>query len=59
MGKGGLKKNFGRRGPDHKRMYEARHQFASRALAAGESPDWVARTLGYLDASMACDAFIC
>lgn len=36
----------------HRRMYETRHTFASWALAAGESPEWVARTLGHVDASM-------
>lgn len=29
----------------YRRMYETRHTFASWALAAGESPEWVARTL--------------
>ena len=33
-------------------MYETRHTFASWALAAGESPEWVARTLGHVDTSM-------
>ncbi|WP_319407469.1 site-specific integrase [uncultured Desulfosarcina sp.] len=36
----------------HRRMYETRHTFASWALAAGESPEWVARTLGHVDTSM-------
>jgi len=36
----------------YRRMYETRHTFASWALAAGESPEWVARTLGHVDASM-------
>ena len=35
-----------------RRMYETRHTFASWALAAGESPEWVARTLGHVDTSM-------
>jgi len=39
-------------GLDHRRMYETRHTFASWALAAGESPEWVARTLGHVDTSM-------
>jgi excisionase family DNA binding protein len=29
-----------------------RHTFASWALAAGESPEWVARTLGHVNAAM-------
>jgi integrase len=33
-------------------MYETRHTFASWALAAGESPEWVARTLGHVNTSM-------
>jgi integrase len=33
-------------------MYEIRHTFASWALAAGETPEWVARTLGHVDTSM-------
>jgi len=36
----------------HRRMYETRHTFASWALAAGEKPEWVARTLGHVDTSM-------
>ena len=36
----------------HRRMYETRHTFASWALAAGETPEWVARTLGHVDTSM-------
>lgn len=35
-----------------RRMYETRHTFASWALAAGETPEWVARTLGHVDTSM-------
>ena len=35
-----------------RRMYETRHTFASWALAAGESPEWVARTLGHVNTSM-------
>ena len=33
-------------------MYETRHTFASWALALGETPEWVARTLGHVDTSM-------
>jgi integrase len=33
-------------------MYETRHTFASWALAAGESAQWVAETLGHVDTSM-------
>jgi integrase len=36
----------------HRRMYDTRHTFASWALAAGESPEWVARTLGHVNTSM-------
>jgi len=36
----------------YRRMYECRHSFASWALAAGETPEWVARTLGHVDTSM-------
>lgn len=39
-------------GVAYRRMYETRHTFASWALAAGESPEWVARTLGHVDTSM-------
>jgi integrase len=33
-------------------MYEIRHTFASWALAAGETPEWVARTLGHVTTAM-------
>ncbi len=33
-------------------MYETRHTFASWALAAGESPECVARTLGHVNTAM-------
>ena len=39
-------------GLQYRRMYETRHTFASWALAAGETPEWVARTLGHVDTSM-------
>jgi len=39
-------------GVPYRRMYETRHTFASWALAAGESPEWVARTLGQVNTSM-------
>ena len=39
-------------GIPYRRMYETRHTFASWALAAGESPEWVARTLGHVNTSM-------
>lgn len=39
-------------GLPRRRMYETRHTFASWALAAGEMPEWVARTLGHVDTSM-------
>ena len=39
-------------GLKYRRMYETRHTFASWALASGESPEWVAKTLGHVDTSM-------
>lgn len=39
-------------GLKYRRMYETRHTFASWALAKGETPEWVARTLGHVDTSM-------
>jgi integrase len=39
-------------GIPHRRMYEIRHTFASWALAAGEQPGWVAKTLGHADLTM-------
>jgi len=36
----------------YRRMYETRHTFASWALAAGESSEWVARTLGHVNTAM-------
>ena len=35
-----------------RRMYETRHTFASWALSKGETPEWVARTLGHVDTTM-------
>lgn len=35
-----------------RRMYDTRHTFASWALGLGETPEWVARTLGHVDTSM-------
>ena len=35
-----------------RRLYETRHTFASWALAAGESPECVARTMGHVNTSM-------
>ena len=40
-----------------RRMYETRHTFGSWALAAGETPEWVARTLGHVDTSMVYRAY--
>jgi len=45
----GIMKKSGLR---YRRMYEIRHTFASWALADGELPEWVARTLGHADTSM-------
>ncbi len=39
-------------GLDFRRMYETRHTFASWALSLGETPEWIARTLGHVDTSM-------
>lgn len=39
-------------GLQFRRMYETRHTFASWALGSGESPEWVARTLGHVNTSM-------
>jgi integrase len=36
----------------YRRMYEPRYTFASWALVAGESPEWVAGTLGHVNTSM-------
>ena len=33
-------------------VYQTRHSFASNALAAGESPSWVAAQLGHATAEM-------
>ena len=33
-------------------MYETRHAFAPWALAAGETPEWVAKTLGHVGSAM-------
>lgn len=39
-------------GLTYRSMYETRHTFASWAMALGEPPGWVARTLGHVDTSM-------
>ena len=44
-------------GLPYRRMYETRHTFASWALAAGESPEWVARTLGHVNTSMVFNTY--
>ncbi len=36
----------------YRRMYETRHTFASWALEAGESPQWVADTMGHANNAM-------
>ena len=43
----------------YRRMYEARHTFASWALAAGEAPEWVAKTPGHIDTSMVYRTYGC
>ncbi len=39
-------------GLKYRKMYSTRHTFASWALAAGETPEWVARTLGHVGSAM-------
>jgi integrase len=39
-------------GLPYRRMYETRHTFASWALGKGETPEWVARTLGHVSTAM-------
>jgi integrase len=46
-------------GVRYRRLYETRHTFASWALAAGESPEWVARTLGHVDTTMVYRTYGC
>lgn len=46
MGKGHEKER------KYRRMYETRHTFASWALAAGETPERVAKTLGHVGSAM-------
>ncbi len=43
----------------YRRLYETRHTFASWALAASESPEWVARTLGHVDTTMVYRTYGC
>jgi integrase len=43
----------------YRRMYETRHTFASWALEAGETPEWVAKTLGHSDTSMVYKTYGC
>ena len=38
-------------------MYECRHTFASWVLAAGETPEWVTRTLGHVDTAMVFNTY--
>jgi len=40
-----------------RRMYETRHTFASWALSKGETPEWVARTLGHVDTAMVFNTY--
>jgi integrase len=44
-------------GISHRRMYETRHTFASWALQAGESPEWVAKTLGHTNVAMLFEVY--
>ena len=46
-------------GVRYRRLYETRHTFASWALAAGESPEWVARKLGHVDTTMVYRTYGC
>ena len=43
----------------YRRLCETRHTFASWALAAPESPEGVARTLGHVDTTMVHRAYGC
>ena len=43
---------MGKSGLPFRRMYETRHTFASWSLAAGETIEWVARTLGHTTTAM-------
>ncbi len=38
--------------PGYRRMYETHHTFACWTLAAGETPEWMARTLGHVNSQM-------
>jgi integrase len=40
-----------------RRMYETRHTFASWALSKGETPEWVARTLGHVNTTMVFNTY--
>ncbi|MCX5893802.1 MAG: hypothetical protein NTW80_12700, partial [Deltaproteobacteria bacterium] len=42
-----------------RRMYATRRTLAPWALAAGESPEWVARTLGQVNTSMVYKTYGC
>ena len=44
-------------GISHRRLYETRHTFASWALQAGESPEWVAKTLGHTNVAMLFEVY--
>jgi len=46
-------------GVRYRRLYETRHTFASWALAAGGSPEWVAKTLGHVDTTMIYRTYGC
>jgi len=46
------KRSMDKSGIKYRRMYETRHTFASWALGANETPEWVARTLGHANTSM-------
>ncbi|MBN2122822.1 MAG: tyrosine-type recombinase/integrase [Deltaproteobacteria bacterium] len=46
-------------GVAHRRLYKTRHNFASWALGSGESPEWVARTLGHMDTTMVYRTYGC
>jgi integrase len=43
----------------YRRMYETRHTFASWALAAWESPEWVAKTMGHVNTAMIYKTYGC
>ncbi len=48
---------FNKSGLAFRRMYETRHTFAFWALSKGETPEWVAKTLGHVDTTMVFNTY--